>query len=178
MDYTEEQFWPQLMQLSQTIDGLDYYQILNLTQQADERQIRTAYYQMSRALHPDKFYNINNPPLRAAVNKIFKRVTEAYTILRDAKKRALYTERINGPERATRLRFDETLEQEEKNRAREEREVAKTAQGKKMYLAAVADMQAGRWDKAVKNLQSALLFEPGNETLKQLKEECAAKAAG
>lgn len=175
MDYTHPQYWPQLKELARTIDTLDYFQILNLPQTSTTNDIRNMYYQMSRALHPDKFFHLPDEELKNSIGKIFRRVTEAYTILRDEPKRVIYLKDINGPQRATKLRFDEGSEQEQKQAQREAVEVAKTPQGKKMYQAALLDMQQGRFDKALKNLQSALLFESGNEALKKLKEEVAAK---
>jgi len=176
MDYTHPQFWPQLKQLAATIDGLDYFQVLNLPQDTTPMALRTSYYQMARALHPDKFFHIEDEELKAAVGKIYRRVTEAYTILKDDQKRGLYTRDINGPSRAERLRFNEDLEQEQKQQQREAREVARTPQGKKMYQAAVAEMQKGNYKQALKNLQSALLFESGNDALKAVIEECRQKA--
>ncbi len=179
-DYTNPQFWPQLKQLAQTIDGLDYYQVLNLAQAASPNDIRASYYQLARALHPDAFYTVPDEELKLAVGKIYRRVTEAYTILKDEGKRKVYLEDINGPERATKLRFTEESEAKKAEKEREAREVARTPQGKKMFAAAMADYQAGRLDKAIKNLQSALLFEMGNEQLKALKDQWTEqkKAAG
>lgn len=175
MDYTHPQYWPQLKQLAQTIDGLDYFQVLNLPQDCAPNALKTSYYQMARALHPDKFFHIEDQALKDSVAKIYRRVTEAYTILKDEQKRGIYTRDINGPSRAERLRFNEEAEQEQKQQQREAREVARTPQGKKMYQAAVAEMQKGNYKQALKNLQSAMLFESGNEALKAVIEECKSK---
>lgn len=178
MDYTQPQFWPQLKQLAQTIDTLDYYQILNLPQAATPVQIRGAYYQMARALHPDKFYHVEDEDLRQAIHKIYKRITESYTVLKDDSRRQKYTQDINGPEREGKLRYNEQSEAEVQQQQREKAKVAKTAQGEKLYQAALLDMQNQRWDKAFRNIQSALMFEPGNDALKALKDELDQKRKG
>lgn len=175
MDYTEPQYWPQLKQLAINIDGFDYYQVLNLAQTATPGEIKVSYYNLARALHPDKFFTLPDEDLKRAVSKIYRRVTEAYTILKDESKRKLYTADINGPERVAKLRFTEESEAEQKEKERQAREVALTPQGKKMYNAALTDYQAGRLDKAIKNLQSALLFEPGNDQLKAIKDQWMAQ---
>jgi len=175
MDYTHPQYWPQLMQLSQTIDGLDYYQILNITQMATPGEVQKAYYGLARALHPDKFYGIGDDALRGAVHKIYKRVTESYSILRDDQKRKRYTQDINGEQRNEKLRYNEASEQQQKQEEREAKEVAKTPQGKKLYAQAQLDMQKQNWASAYRNVQSAMMFEPGNDALKALKDELAAK---
>ena len=87
MDYTQPEFWPQLKALAGNIDTLDYFQILNLQQTASSVQIRDSYYQLARALHPDRFFHIADEETKDAVHKIYKRVVESYTILKDEKKR-------------------------------------------------------------------------------------------
>lgn len=171
MDYTQPQFWPQLKTLAVNIDGMDYFQILNLAQDAQAGHIKQTYYGMARALHPDKFFHIEDAELTAAISKIYKRITEAYTILKDDVKRARYTAGINGPKRDALLRYSEQSEQEEAREKREARDVAKTPQGKKMYQAAVAEMNKGNWNEAYKHIQSAMLFEMGNTALSELKAE-------
>lgn len=178
MDYTQPQFWPQLKQLAHTIDTLDYFQILNLPQTATVQQIRGAYYQMARALHPDKFYHIQDQELRDAVHKIYKRITESYTILKDEARRLKYLKDINGPERAQKLRYSEQSEQEFAEEQKQKAKICKTPQGEKIYQAALVDMANQRWDKAFRAIQSALMFEPGNDALKALKEELDQKRKG
>ncbi|MGA1864156.1 MAG: DnaJ domain-containing protein [bacterium] len=53
----------------------DYYQLLGLGQDADEKQIKTAYRRLAHTYHPDK-----NPGDRMALEK-FKKITEAYGVL-------------------------------------------------------------------------------------------------
>jgi DnaJ-class molecular chaperone len=178
MDYTAPQFWPQLKQLAATIDGLDYFQILNLDQQASAAQIKTSYYAMARSLHPDKFYHLPDEELKAAVHKIYKRITEAHTILKDEAKRLKYRADVTGPERNKKLRFNEESEQETKKQAAEAAKVAKTPKGDQLYKAALVDMTNKKWDAAFKNIQTALLFEGGNQALKDLLAEIDKKRKG
>ena len=175
MNYTDPAYWPQLKALAGRIDTLDYFQILNLAYDCTPAQVKTSYYQLARALHPDKFFTVPDEETKRAVHKIYKRVTESYTILKDEQKRRKYVENISGPEREKKIRYDETMEAEEKKEAREKARVAKTPQGEKAYQAALVDMNNQRWDAAYRNIQSALLFEPTNQALLQLKEELSAK---
>ncbi|MCC7070430.1 MAG: DnaJ domain-containing protein [Deltaproteobacteria bacterium] len=178
MDYTQPQFWPQLQQLAATIDGLDYFQVLNLPNTAAGNQIRDSYYGLSRALHPDKFFHITDEVTKAAVHKIYKRVTEAYTILKDEKKRIKYLADISGPDRAKKLRFTEESETEQKEQAKQATKVAKTPKGEQLYQAALLDMKKSQWDKAYKGIQTAAMLEPSNSELKALLADLDKKRKG
>ena len=168
MDYTQPEFWPQLQQLAASIDGLDYFQVLNLPATSAGNQIRDSYYGLSRALHPDKFFHIDDEATKLAVHKIYKRVTEAYTILKDEKKRLKYVADISGPDRMKKLRFTEESEAEQKEQQKLATKVAKTAKGEQLYQAALLDMKKSQWDKAFKSIQTAAMLEPGNAELKAL----------
>ena len=65
MDYTQPQYAATLIQLSVDIDKMDYFQILNLEQSCNKVDIKKRYYNMSRALHPDKFYHLDNKEVQA-----------------------------------------------------------------------------------------------------------------
>jgi len=61
------------------------YEVLGVSRNATEQEIKKAYKKLAGKLHPDK-----NPG--AANERRFKEVTGAYQVLGDAKKRALYDE--------------------------------------------------------------------------------------
>ena len=62
----------------------DFYQVLGLSRTADEKEIKKAYRKMARKHHPDV-----NPNDKGAEAK-FKEVNEAFQVLSDKEKRALY----------------------------------------------------------------------------------------
>ena len=66
-------------------DSQDFYEVLGLTKSADENQIKKAYRKLSLKYHPDK-----NPDNPQAAEEIFKKITFAYGILSDKKKRQEY----------------------------------------------------------------------------------------
>ncbi len=61
----------------------DYYQILEVSRDASEADIRKAYRRLARAHHPD----LNK---QAGAEERFKQIGEAYEVLGDAEKRAAY----------------------------------------------------------------------------------------
>jgi molecular chaperone DnaJ len=62
----------------------DYYKVLDVARDASEADIKKAYRRLAMKLHPDR-----NPDDKAAEEQ-FKEVKEAYEVLSDASKRALY----------------------------------------------------------------------------------------
>ncbi|EMC95896.1 hypothetical protein BAUCODRAFT_24883 [Baudoinia panamericana UAMH 10762] len=64
----------------------DYYKLLNLDRDADDRQIKKAYRKLSKQWHPDK-----NPGNSEAEAK-FKDIAEAYDVLSDQELRQVYNQ--------------------------------------------------------------------------------------
>jgi molecular chaperone DnaJ len=62
----------------------DYYEVLGISREAGEDEIRRAYKQAALKHHPDR-----NPGDTAAEHK-FKEATEAYAVLNDQEKRSIY----------------------------------------------------------------------------------------
>ena len=62
----------------------DYYEVLGVPRDADEKSLKSAYRRLARQLHPDR--NPDDP----AAEEAFKEATEAYKILADSQKRATY----------------------------------------------------------------------------------------
>ncbi len=68
----------------------DWYRILQVSRKATEGEIKTAYRKMAKKYHPDAHPGDKECEAR------FKEITEAYTILSDAKKRCKYDEELDG----------------------------------------------------------------------------------
>lgn len=66
-----------------TAQDRDYYEVLGLPRDADERAIKDAYHKLAMKWHPDR----NKTPEAEAK---FKEIAKAYAILKDPKKRARY----------------------------------------------------------------------------------------
>ena len=60
----------------------DYYKILGISQSADEKEIKKAYYQLAKQYHPD----LN----KGQTSEKFKEINSAYEVLSDSSKRLQY----------------------------------------------------------------------------------------
>jgi DnaJ-class molecular chaperone len=165
----DAQFLIEAETLAAVLDQLDYFGVLKITQDATPPEIKAAYYRESRAYHPDRFAAVASPEVRDVIGRIYRRVNEAYTVLRDDRRRARYLADVTGPDRERKLRFteaDEAAVKEEQKKKLEE-QFGTTPNGRKFYTAAREEMKAGRWDAALRSLKSALMYEPGNEKFKE-----------
>eukprot|EP00906_Rhabdomonas_costata_P010655 RCo014991 len=67
------------------LNAEDYYTVLGVSRDASEQEISKAYKKLALKWHPDK-----NPDNRAAAEANFKKVSEAYDVLRDPQKKKVY----------------------------------------------------------------------------------------
>jgi DnaJ-class molecular chaperone len=165
----DAQFAIEVEALAAALDQLDYFGVLKLPQSAGPAEIKAAYYRESRAYHPDRFAAYPDPAFRELVGRIYRRVNEAYTVLRDDQKRLKYAADVNGPDRAQKLRFteaDEAQVKEEQKRKLDE-QLGLTPNGRKFFAAALVEVKAERWEAAQRALRSALMYEPANARFKE-----------
>jgi len=165
----DPQFLMEVETLAAVLDQLDYFGVLKIPQTATPPEIKAAYYRESRAFHPDRFAAVADPMVRELIGRIYRRVNEAYTVLRDDRRRVKYLADVTGPERGKKLRFteaDEAQVKEEQKRKVEE-QFGQTPNGRKFFQAAQQEIQARRWDKAETALKSALMYEPANAKFKE-----------
>src|SRR6185436_4627109 len=62
------------------MSNMDYYEILGVTKQASQDEIKKAFHKLAHKYHPDK----------GGDEKKFKEINEAYQVLSDAQKRQQY----------------------------------------------------------------------------------------
>ena len=155
---------------SAAIDAQDYFEVLGLPKEAAPADIKAAYYRESRAFHPDRFAAVESAELKDHIGRIYRRINEAYTVLRDDRKRARYLADVTGPDREKKLRFTEAEESavQVEQRKKVEEQFGQTPNGRKFYATATLEVQAGRWEAAERALKSALMYEPANPRFKEL----------
>lgn len=77
-----------------TLETHNYYQILGVPVRADKKEIRAAYFELSKFFHPDSQFGKELGSYKARMEAVFKRLTEAYEVLGKPRRRAEYDEYI------------------------------------------------------------------------------------
>lgn len=65
--------------------GEDYYEMLGVKKNADEKEIRKAFKKASLKYHPDK-----NPDNKEEAEQMYMKIANAYEVLTDPEKREIY----------------------------------------------------------------------------------------
>ena len=156
--------------LARIIDDLDYYQLLHLKPAASPCDVKKAYYASSRAFHPDLHRDLG-PTLRKAIGVVAKRISEAYSVLHDPRRRTAYDKQLEaGGDVRIQLATSEAPKAE-----RPDEVSAGSPQGRQYLNLANADLRREDFVAAVRNLQTAVTFEPGNAGLKALLDDTRKK---
>jgi len=150
--------------LASLVDELDYYQILEVQRDAPASGIKRGYHDVSRRYHPDANRGLQRE-LRKNLEHVAKRVTEAYSVLRDPRRRQAYDGQLAKDARAVRMQLAEANSLAEKKAL--EDHMGSTPQGRRFFNLARTDIDRNDLDSAIRNLQMAITYEPGNDFFKE-----------
>ncbi|HVE84740.1 MAG TPA: DnaJ domain-containing protein [Myxococcales bacterium] len=80
----------EILALEGLIDTASHYDILGVDPRAAEEEIRRAYHEASRRFHPDRYFQKDLGSFRARIERLFRRVSEASSVLLDPERRRTY----------------------------------------------------------------------------------------
>lgn len=151
------------------LDRIDYFELLGVENDATLDELRAGYRSLQQMYHPDRVFRAADTDLVAAVEAISKRLTEAYVVLRDPKKREQYLKDIMGPDRERKLRFStDSAQQAEADRRGQV--LPTNAKARSLYLNAKKALDRGDLVSAARDLRMADMFEPNNAAIRELLE--------
>jgi hypothetical protein len=159
--------------LAERLDHLTYYELLGVAAEAPPDDVQQAFHVLSRAYHPDLFHGRSRPEV-SLVNSLFRRINEAYSVLRVAARRRAYDEGLVGPRAQWRLRW---REDDDASRRRSMAGLDPRERGEHYWSRAVALLDrnsATRTDVAattVRMLRTAVAFEPDQKEYSQLLDD-------
>ncbi len=177
-----------VLKLHAGIDGMNHYQLLGVPRNADSKQIKQAYFQLSKLYHPDSYFRKRLGSYKQRIEEIFKRLTKAYETLSNQQKRQAYDSTL--PPEPTLEKIEEKIQQKIRQRdtARLRREklermlrsnplVKRKAQAARHVEAARKAEQEGDIIGAANFAKLALALLPDDEQIRQLHDKLEQKAA-
>ncbi len=166
-----------LRKLAQGLSAVDYFQVLALSHAATPGDIKKAFYRESRTYHPDRFFHLVDSQEKSDIGSIYKRITEAYYVLRDDAKRRKYLTDLTSADRNNKLRYTDATETELKAEARKsvEEEFGTNPKARPFFKTALAEFDKGNLPAAQSALKMGLTYEPGNARFKELLAEVVKK---
>jgi tetratricopeptide (TPR) repeat protein len=86
LDLTPE-LQAQILEFSESLDK-SYFELLDIPRDADTKQIKRAYFSLSKIYHPDRYFRANLGHYSALLEQIFRKLVEAYELLSDPNTRS------------------------------------------------------------------------------------------
>jgi len=172
-----------------------YHEILGVGVDADARTIKRAYFGLSKQFHPDRYFRRNIGPYAERLERVFRRVAEAYELLSDPTTRAEIQRSLGGGGAEAQAGAGAgggaaagAAEQKAKgDRLRRRRVptfspltralVQRRAKAKNLFESGMAAFAAQRWVEAAGAVRLAIAFDPHNEHYRSRFGEVRAKAA-
>jgi curved DNA-binding protein CbpA len=139
--------------MHRSLNRIDYYKLLSIPRTADDETIKSAYAQLSREIHPDRFYNMNLGERKDLLDTVFAKISIAYETLRDPTKRAAYDYSLLPPE----LRKSVPDQQTKK--------LGVTADASRIAELAEQELRNGNYKTAAQNFKIAASLSLGDREL-------------
>ncbi|WP_437993436.1 DnaJ domain-containing protein [Sorangium sp. So ce145] len=79
-----------ILDLYYRLEDLSYYALLGVADQADKKQIKSAYYQLAPEFHPDTYFRKQLGSYKPKIEAIFTRITLAHDTLTSKQRRTEY----------------------------------------------------------------------------------------
>lgn len=89
----------EVLDLYYRLEHLDHYEILGIAYDADKKDVRAAYFSLSKVFHPDTMFRKNLGSFKAKMELVFSRLTEAYDTLGKKKARDEYDRYLQATKR-------------------------------------------------------------------------------
>lgn len=176
-----------LLALAARLDA-PYHEILGVPANADRKALKRAYFALSKELHPDRYFRKHLGAFQVVLERVFKKIVEAYELLSDPMARAEIEKSLAAmaPPPAAAAEATPVAAPEPGKpvpprrphvfsvgeRARKERR----QRAKRLFEAGMAAYAGGRWLEAAGGVRLAIAFDPWNAVYKEHFAEVQGKA--
>jgi hypothetical protein len=79
-----------ILSVHRRLHGMDCFQLLGVSRDADRQEIRRAYFRLSKEFHPDRYFGLEVGAYREWLGEVFKAVSTAFEKLSKDDERAAY----------------------------------------------------------------------------------------
>jgi len=181
LDITPE-LQAQILEFEASVDK-PYFELLDVPRDADAKQIKRAYFSLSKVYHPDRYFRARLGDYSVRLKRIFRKLVEAYELLSDPATRA-EIERTMGqmpePEPVAeaseagaapkwklpprKLTKRQTLERLRRHfRIPPQILAERKLKANQFFEVAMVAAKRERWHEAAPSLRLAIAFDPWNE---------------
>lgn len=160
---------------AESLETMNYYDILRVAYDASPKDIQEAFHALSLRCHPDRF--VEEPvEVGQAAGAVFKRLVEAYNVLRrppmraryDAELRKSMTDAGGHAAQGAGARFDEhAIAEKPKFEQRTLYMIARNPKAKQFAAKADRFLSNGQLEEARIQVITAYQHDPGNDELKE-----------
>ncbi len=180
--------------------GRSYYALLGVDKEATTKQIKKAYFKLSKEFHPDRYFRREIGHFAERLERIFKKVLEAHEILSDDELRAELEKRAAGarqvttpvttpgdatsgsgktapPVREQPVSRLERLKQRMPFKIPESVAAERRQKAEELFKSAELSRRMGRPSEAASSIRVALSFDPYNQIYKNALVELQAARA-
>jgi tetratricopeptide (TPR) repeat protein len=174
----------EIIDLEKRQEGQDYFTLLGLQPGAPIEEVKQAFVHAALRYHPDRFSGLNLGSFRARIERIFRRISEAHTVLSQPEKREAYLRsnpRLRSPAPAPAAVPDEPLLGDEERRSeRQERlsrhpYLARTHRLTELMTRSKAAISRGDFEHAYADLNQVMSLDPKNREAATLLAEVRKK---
>jgi len=163
--------------------GAPYHEVLGVAVTADARTIKKAYYALSKQFHPDRYFRRELGDFQEPVERIWRRVLEAYELLSDPLTRAEIQNTGGGATATDATSATSPLQSAHRMRSRlttlaghrkmigERRRKAKG-----FFESGMAAFRKDRWIEAAGSVRLAIAFDPQNDAYRAAFPEIQGRA--
>jgi tetratricopeptide (TPR) repeat protein len=153
--------------------SLPYHELLDVKEDADAKDIKRAYFKLSREFHPDRFFRRRIGHYVERLERIFKKVLEGYEILSDPELRVQLGVQQASAEQATLaasptrpLTKLERLQQRMPYRIPEKVLNERRQKARELVRAAELSERKGNLQEAIASVRIAISFDPMSPDLR------------
>ncbi|HLL55661.1 MAG TPA: DnaJ domain-containing protein [Myxococcaceae bacterium] len=160
----------EILEREHALEGMNHFDVLELEPGATSEDVKRAFYELSKRFHPDRYFGKQLGSYKGRLERIFRRLSEAHTVLSDPNRREAYLK--EHPELSFELPDASGASDDPESQARAAERRARMARHpyllqprkvNELMAEAKAAIDKGDFDRAVSHLTTLTRVDPRNK---------------